>query len=283
MSRASRRAMVSFGVVADCQYADADPPVSGQPRAYRAGLSRLHDAVALFTGRHLDFIVQLGDLIDRDPADLAPLLRVLRTSGVPVLHVLGNHDLQSFRGDRRGVMAALSMTAAYYEHRAGGVRFLVLDTNESAALDQPTGSPRWLERRRVLREQLASGQINAHPWNGGVGPEQLRWLESRLAAADDDGERVIVLAHQPLLPAEKHTVLNAGDVLRVLDRHPSVIGYLNGHRHRGDLADRQGRPFLTLAAMVNGGGTAFAICHVEPDRLVVEGFGAEPSRQLGLA
>lgn len=275
------RPLLSFGVVADCQYADAEP---AGVREYRAGAVRLREAMDVFDDRRPAFVAQLGDLIDRDPADLAALAPILASSRAPVLHVLGNHDLTSFGGERGAVLEAFGMPAAYYAHRVAGVRFLVLDTNEIAALDQPTGSPGWQRQRERLAGLLARGTVNALPWNGGVGPDQLRWLADQLAAAAREGERVVVLGHQPLLPAERHTVLNAPEVLAVLDRSPHVVAYLNGHRHSGDLAvhrlSSSSRPFLTFAAMVNAGGNAFAVCHLHRDRLDVEGFGREPTRSV---
>lgn len=274
---ADAKPLLSFGVVADCQYADAE---ATGVREYRAGAARLQEAFDVFDGRGLAFVAQLGDLIDRDPHDLAAVARILASSSAPVLHVLGNHDLTSFGGERDAVLQAFGMDAAYYAHRVAGVRFVVLDTNETAALDRPTGSPDWQRQRDRLAGLLARGRVNALPWNGGVGQDQLRWLEEQLAAAEQERERVVVLAHQPLLPAEQHTVLNAPEVLSLLDRSPHVLAYLNGHRHAGDIAVRRGRPFLTFAAMVNAGGNAFAVCHLHGDRLDVEGFGREPTRSL---
>lgn len=46
-------------------------------------------------------------------------------------------------------------------------------------------------------------------YNGGVGAEQLLWLEDQLAAASRAGQRVIGFAHVPIHPAEpsSHTLL----------------------------------------------------------------------------
>lgn len=55
-------------------------------------------------------------------------------------------------------------------------------------------------------------------YNGGVGPEQLRWLEQQLADASRAGQRVVAFGHVPLHPAvtdEKALLWNYDEVGRV--------------------------------------------------------------------
>ena len=54
-----------FGVVADVQYADKD---TAGKRHYRTSLERLRQCVTELQGHELEFVVQLGDLID-EPGD----------------------------------------------------------------------------------------------------------------------------------------------------------------------------------------------------------------------
>jgi hypothetical protein len=62
-----------FGVIADPQYADAEPKWG---RFYRNSLVKLEDAVAELNKLPLDFTVTLGDLIDRDLASFAPVMPI---------------------------------------------------------------------------------------------------------------------------------------------------------------------------------------------------------------
>jgi manganese-dependent ADP-ribose/CDP-alcohol diphosphatase len=76
-------------------------------------------------------------------------------------------------------------------------------------------------------------------------------------------------------------VWNAPEVLAVLDRHPHVVAWLNGHNHAGAFGERNGVSFVTLKGMVETAATtAYAITRFLPDRLILEGQGREPSREL---
>jgi nucleoside phosphorylase len=70
-------------------------------------------------------------------------------------------------------------------------------------------------------------------------------------------------------------------VLALLDRHPQVVAWLNGHNHAGAYGEYHGVPCLTLRGMVETADTtAFATARVLADRIVLTGHGREPSREL---
>ncbi|HLT59977.1 MAG TPA: metallophosphoesterase [Microlunatus sp.] len=272
--------LLSFGVIADCQGAgpDAEPhPV----RHYRLSEAKLAAAVAGFNSRDLAFVISLGDLIDRSARDLDPLLAVLATSRAPVRHCLGNHDLLGFDGDADAAVRGLAMPGPWYAWTERGVRFVVLDTNRLGVIDQPSDSPGRRDRMAALAARRAAGAINAEPWNGGVDPEQLAWLGEQLDLAAAAGQPAIVLAHQPVAPAGPLVALNATEIAAVLSR-PGVepLAYLNGHDHAGGLGWIGPTPDLTFVGMVDTTENAYAVVDVHPDRLVVTGFGREPSRVL---
>ena len=68
-----------------------------------------------------------------------------------------------------------------------------------------------------------------------------------------------------------------------MDRQPNVAAWLNGHHHAGALGERHGIPFVTLRGMVEtADATAYAVATLHADRLLLEGRGREPSRELEL-
>mmetsp|Transcript_27828 Transcript_27828/g.91075 ORF Transcript_27828/g.91075 Transcript_27828/m.91075 type:complete len:438 (+) Transcript_27828:93-1406(+) len=77
------------------------------------------------------------------------------------------------------------------------------------------------------------------PFNGGIGEEQLRWLEQTLAQAAQNGERVIVFTHLLIHPETSQSgrtlLWNYLDVLEVLEGAPpgTVAAVLSGHQHEG--------------------------------------------------
>ena len=86
---ATKHEPFAIGLIADCQYADAD---TAGVREYRLAPEKLAACVDDLTERELAFVVHLGDFTDRDWSSfdvVAPIFERLRA---PHHHVLGNHD-----------------------------------------------------------------------------------------------------------------------------------------------------------------------------------------------
>lgn len=264
-----------FALIADCQYADAD---SAGAREYRLADGKLADCVEHLNTLELDFVVHLGDFIDRDEASfevVGPIFGSLRAPGV---HVLGNHDFSVSEEVKPLVPDLLEMPARFHEFRRGRWRFLVVDGNDLSLYAHPAGTARDLESRRYHAEEVP----DAPGWNGGVGPEQLSWIDARLSAADAAGDVAILFCHFPILPDAGHNLWNAGEVRALLARHPSVAAWISGHNHAGDHAEWNGIHFWTLRAMLDTEESAYAVVTALPGRLASDGFGREPDRSLGL-
>jgi hypothetical protein len=68
------------------------------------------------------------------------------------------------------------------------------------------------------------------------------------------------------------------EMLELLDRHPSVVAYLNGHDHRGGYGlSAGGVHHVTIAGMVQSplDSNAYSVLRAYPDRLELEGFGTQ--------
>lgn len=273
--------LLSFGVVADCQYAAPGRSPAHRVRRYDLSQDKLAEAVATFNDHDLAFVINLGDLIDSAGADLDPVLEVIRESRAPVHHCLGNHDLAGFGGDTAAAVRALAMPDSYYSWTAAGHRFVVLDTNRIGVIDLPPGSAAWRRGVEELERQLAAGQLNAHPWNGGLDSVQLAWLGRELDRAAEESERVVIFAHQPVVPAGDHAVLNANDLLAVLTRAGDrLAAYLCGHDHAGGLGWIGASPAVTFVGMVDTEQNAYAIVSLYADRMTITGFGREVTRDF---
>lgn len=276
--RGAERAGFEIGLVADAQYADVDAKGT---RFYRESRARLAAAVEHFNGRALAFCVHLGDLIDRDWGSFDPITEPLARSRHRWHQVLGNHDFEVANERITQVPQRLGIPErrAMFDH--AGFRFVVLDTNDVSTYAHPTGSPARAAAERELARLQAAKVRQAKTWNGGIGADQRAWLDRGCAEARAAGRKVIVFAHHPVFPANDHNVWNADEVLAVLDRHPHVVAWFNGHNHAGAFGERNGVPFLTLRGMVETRDTsAFATAQVLSDRIVLTGHGREPSREL---
>ena len=77
--------MISFGVIADIQYADKE--ASGS-REYRNTLRNLASCIADLNGRKPAFTVQLGDFVDGDGADMPKVSALFGTLRMPIHHAI---------------------------------------------------------------------------------------------------------------------------------------------------------------------------------------------------
>ncbi|RYD28969.1 MAG: phosphatase, partial [Verrucomicrobiaceae bacterium] len=222
--------LLHFGLLTDVQYADTDP--EGE-RHFRESLPKLKDAVAWLAKRELPFTLHLGDLIDRDFASFDAVLPLLTGLGHPVRHLLGNHDYTVSDAEKAGVLAKMGLSRDYYSFTHSGVKFVMLDTNEVSTYKHPAGTPGDQAGEALLAKLVAEKAPSAKPWNGGISPEQLAWLDKELADADAAKQPVIVCGHHPLLPEDTHVVWNREEILTVLDKHPCVRAFFNGHNHAG--------------------------------------------------
>lgn len=272
--------LLSFGLTADVQYADADP--QGE-RHFRESPAKLQEAVADLAKEKLPFTLHLGDVIDRDFGSYETILPLFKDLGHPVRHLLGNHDY-SVKDDEKGRVAALlGMPADYYAFTERGVRFLMLDTNGLSIYKHPKGGAEAMAATELMKKLAETKANNAKPWNGGVQPEQLAWIEKELTAADAAKTPVIVCGHHPLLPAEGHQAWNSDEILASLKSHPCVRAYFCGHNHAGNEAVIDGIPCITFKSILHEPGvTAYAVLRLYKKRLVIEGRGREKSREIAL-
>lgn len=272
--------LLHFGLITDVQYADADP--EGE-RHYRESVPKLKDAVEWLAKRDLPFTLHLGDLIDRDFSSFDAILPLLTGLGHPVRHLLGNHDYTIEDAKKAGVAARLDMSQDHYSFTHSGVKFIMLDTNEVSTYKHPVGTPEDQAGRKLLEKLVAEKSLSAKPWNGGVSRKQLAWLDAELTSADAAKQPVIICGHHPLLPEDTHVVWNREEVLAVLDKHPCVRAWFNGHNHAGAEIVRNGIPYITFKSLLHEPGvTAFATIRLFPDRLEIEGNGRETSRVIPL-
>lgn len=280
VGRGAAREGFELGLVADAQYADVEPKGT---RFYRASVGKLAEAVEEFNRREVAFCVHLGDLIDREWRSFDAIMKPLSAARQRWYQLLGNHDFEVLDEAKGRVPERMGMASRYGAFEHGGFCFVVLDTNEVSTYATVTGTDARGAAEKELARLQAAKVRQAKPWNAAIGAKQLAWLDRTCAEAREKRLRVILLAHHPVFPAGDHNLWNADEVLTVLDKHPNVVAWFNGHNHAGNFGERNGVPYLNLKGMVETAGTtAFATARVLADRIVVEGRGREASRELKL-
>lgn len=267
----------SFGLLADIQYCDCETEGT---RHYRQSPQKWREAIAEYNRHDLAFVGHLGDFIDRHYESFDTLLVLQKALKAPMYHVLGNHDFSVEEKQLSEVPAKMGMKAQYYDFSVHNWRFIVLDGND-VSLHATKGSRQYAAAEAQLQELQQKGSLSAKPYNGGLGEKQLQWLQTRLTAAKRARQKVIIFSHYPAFPDDPHNLWNASRLLQLLDEHPQVVAYFNGHNHAGNYGQRKGVHYLNLEGMVETADSpAFSIIRVHADRLELKGFGREKDRVL---
>jgi 3',5'-cyclic AMP phosphodiesterase CpdA len=119
-------------------------------------------------------------------------------------------------------------------------------------------------------------------WNGGIGSEQMNWLQDQLTSAQSAGKKVIVLCHFPLFSKNDHNLFNNKEMFLSLYRFSCVKAYFSGHFHAGNYQEKQGLHLVNFRGMVNTTSNAFAVVTLTADSILIKGYGREPDRRLGI-
>ncbi|MEE4285766.1 MAG: metallophosphoesterase [Mariniphaga sp.] len=272
-------AQISFGVFADCQYCDCE---TSNTRFYRNSLQKLENAVAHFNqNKNLEFVVNLGDLIDRDFASFSPLKPILQKLNKPVYHLPGNHDFEVEPHHLEKVPEELGLSAMYYSMVKKDWMFVFLDGTEISVFSGNKENVKLAEK--MSAKLKAEGKPNYYIWNGGIGKQQLNWFNNQLKEATAKNLNVAVFCHYPLLPFESHALWNQAEVLEILNNYSCVKLWLNGHNHAGNYTFQNRIHFITLKGMVETETeNAFGEVILNDKIIEIRGLGREPHRILHL-
>ncbi len=266
----------TVGIFADVQYADEEPSIN---RYYRMSVERLREAYATFLGENADFAINLGDLIDKNYESYAPVLEVIRSSGIPTFHVPGNHDF-SVADSLKRKLPVLKSWLGYYSEAKEGFRFIFLNGNEVSTYGATNeilkkGALSYL---KILKEEK---KINAMEWNGGLASNQVDFLKRELDSATRNHEKTLIFCHFPIYPENIHNLFNYEEVLQLLRKYNNVIAWLSGHNHAGNYDIYGTTHFITLRGMVDShDSNSFAIMRIYNNKVVLKGYGREQDREI---
>jgi manganese-dependent ADP-ribose/CDP-alcohol diphosphatase len=276
-SHSQEKPIITFGVVADVQYADNNP---GASRYYRGSIAKLREAVAQFKNDSAEFIVSMGDLIDKNYESFRPVLDILESSGLKTYHITGNHDY-SVNNNQKNQLPLLSPTGErYYSFSKNSFRLIFLDGND-VSLYGASSKKTEQEAVELLTLMKSKGEKNALEWNGGIGSIQFKWLANELTIAEKNKEKVFLFCHFPIAPDNAHNLLNSRELLELLAKYPGVLAWFAGHNHEGNYVKTGSTFYVTFRGMVETENeNSFAMVKVFRNRIEIKGYGREASRVL---
>ncbi|CAM9365271.1 unnamed protein product, partial [Sphacelaria rigidula] len=167
----------------------------------------------------------------------------------------------------------------------------VLWDGEETGVDGTGSSTDYLSKRNPNADKNNSSGLDGVAqrfveYNGGVGPQQLLWIEHQLADASRAGQRVVIFSHLPIHPGTGQTkclIWNFDEVLAVLHKFDCVALCVSGHTHKNAYhRDCKGIHHVSLAAALETPleQEAFASVDVYVDKLEVRGHGSVESRTI---
>lgn len=268
--------LFSFGIIADIQYCDC---ATYNTRFYRNSLQKLRDAVNELKKGYPSFIINLGDIIDRDYVSLEPVLNIFDSTDVRIYHTLGNHDFSLNKSEKNKILKLTGSSKGYYSFRHKGFRFIILNGNEIATYS-PSQKGR-NDANELLADLKSRNAPNAFEWNGGISDEQIKWMRTELDASAAIGEKVFLLCHFPIWPEAAHNLLNYEKVLDITSQYDHIIAWLNGHNHDGSYGNFSMIHFVTFRGMVETEtNNSFAMVEVYNNKIWIKGYGREKSQIL---
>jgi hypothetical protein len=266
-----KQPILKIGLVADPQYANKE---TAGKRYYRESLNKLAEAIDTFNYNQVDFVQNLGDIIDIDWNSYDSILSLYKNlnPGIENYHLLGNHDFSIDSTHLSGLLETLSMPDFYYAYEKKGWRFIVLDATDYAYFSNPLHQHDLDEIDAYFEK--SKGNYNHYTWNSAIGPEQQNWLKQELESAKSLGQKVIIFSHMPVKPlGNAHNVWNNDEILKIIENSQNVVAFINGHNHAGDYVYSNGIHYITLFGMVDTPINSYGILEIFEDHLVLKGYG----------
>lgn len=268
--------ILSIGIIADVQFADAD--ASGT-RYYRSSTEKLKEAYAVFGREKVDYVINLGDLIDHGYESFFPVLQIIDSARIKTYHITGNHDYSGSNLKRKPPVLNRN-NQGYFATRNKGVTVIFLNGNEISTYAHSDTA--LIRANTIYLDSLKSeGAINAIEWNGGIGKIQMQFLENTLNDCLKHHNKVILVCHFPVYPENIHNLLNYKEVLNLIQKYDNIIAWFSGHNHAGNYGMTGKIHFVTFKGMVETSGeNSFAIADIFDDHIRIRGFGREENRIL---
>jgi hypothetical protein len=277
-SYAQTEPILKIGLVADPQY--ADKPVAGK-RYYRESLWKLKEAITTFNENQVDFVQNLGDIIDGGRESYDSIIPVYQNLNPDIenYHLLGNHDFAVDSSHLANLLETFSMPDYYYSYVREGWRFIVLDATDYSYFSNGLHKHD-IEQVNSYYEST-SGKLNNYHWNSAIGEQQQNWLKQELDKARLSQSNVVIFSHMPLRPLNTpENLWNNKEIIDIIENSSNVVAYINGHNHAGNYELKNGIHYITIFGMVDTMINSYGILEIYKNSLVVKGYGNQKTFHL---
>jgi len=270
--------VLKIGLVADPQY--ANKPTAGK-RNYRESLWKLEEAIDTFNYKKVDFVQNLGDVIDVDWESYDSILAVYNKLNPDIenYQLLGNHDFSIDSTHMGALMEKLSMPNYYYSYSKKGWKFIVLDATDYSFFSNSLHNHDTIKVNSYYEN--SKEKSNKHRWNGAIGKEQQNWLKQELANAISLNQKVIIFSHLPIKPkGNAHNLWNDFEIVDIIENSSNVVAFINGHNHSGGYVFKNGIHYITIFGMVDTMISSYGILEIYKDSLALRGYGNQKTFHL---
>jgi hypothetical protein len=180
-----------------------------------------------------------------------------------------------------GLTDYIGMKETYYRVDIGNWSFIVLNGNDLSYF-APQSKKQKEERNEMVATLFSNLRFNGMPWNGGIGSDQMKWLDNQLSKAQEENRNVVVMCHFSLFSKTDHNLYNNYELFQLMNSYPCVKAYFKGHYHSGFYLEKEGIHLVNFKGMVNTKQNAFAVVTLTSDSILIDGDGREPDRRLGI-
>ena len=270
-SYSQSESILKIGLVADPQY--ANNPTTGK-RYYSESLWKLKEAIVTFNHEDVDFVQNLGDIIDKGWESYDSIIPVYQNlnPGIENYHLLGNHDFAVDPSHLAKLLETLSMPDYYYSYVKKAWRFIILDATDYSYYSNSLHKHDTNQINSYYDK--TAGKSNNYCWNSAIGKKQQDWLKQELDSARSLEQRVIVFSHMPLRPLDtSENLWNNEEIIEILEKSSNVVAFINGHNHAGNYIFKNGIHYITIFGMVDTIINSFGILEIYKNSLELKGYG----------